>query len=252
MDQIIELFQSKTFLYVFPIILGIIASWYISKYFAFRKPSQLQLAMKSKQTDFGNNHSLTKKNTIKTVGNDVFGSWEIHSNGTIIDTAHNLSWIQAPWGTEWNGEEFIGEPLAMTWRDASDLFGASDYVGIYSKIRPADLANTPNEGTYSKGRCTVNFAGKDDWRLPTAFELATLLMDVPDCSDWDKEKRLKQEAVQIRKQLFPGLEYAPEKFTVWTANTASVGCAWVFSQLKTFDDLNIGLKYTVLFVRNTR
>ncbi len=251
MEQIIEFFQSKTFLYVFPIILGIIASWYISKYFASKKTSQLQFAMKSKQTDFGNNHSLTKKTTITTVGNDVFGSWEIHSNGTVKDTVNKLTWIQAPWGTEWNGEEFIGEPMAMTWRNASDLFGASDYVAIYSKIRPADLVNTPSKGTYRKGRCTVNFAGKEDWRLPTAFELATLLMDVPDISDWDEEKRLKQEGVQIRKQLFPGLEYAPDKFTVWTANTASIGCAWIYAKLESFDDHQTHLKYPVLFVRNS-
>lgn len=251
MDNILEFFQSDIFLYVFPIILGILASWYISKHFAFKKPSILQIAKRSKVTDFGNNHAINQKNNVTSIEHKLFGSWQIQSNGIVTDTKNKLSWIQAPWGTQWNGEQFVGEPLTISWQDASQLFGKSDYVGIYSKIKPLELVNHIKQSNFTKGSCKVTFAGKEDWRLPTVHELATLLFHVPRNEDYEIEKAQKQEAIHIKQQLFPALEVSPDKYTVWSANTASVGCAWVYNKLQSFDDLKTHQKYPVLFVRNS-
>ena len=64
----------------------------------------------------------------------------VHADGTLTDSATGLQWIKDAWGL---GGQFAA--YSLTWAAAKTACGA------------------------------LTYAGYSDWRLPTAFELATLL-----------------------------------------------------------------------------
>lgn len=67
-----------------------------------------------------------------------------NKNGTITDKITGLTWQSFSVGQTWDGISCIGKPLKMSWNDAMKL--------------------------------TSDYAGYDDWRLPTKEELMTLVL----------------------------------------------------------------------------
>lgn len=114
--------------------------------------------------------------------------WTINGDGTVTSVHDRLMWIQAPWGMEWQGgSTFSGEPLPLTWHDATRLFGK----GMYMRHDRDDdgriawsarkLRDAAWEAGYTPGTGRVSFAGFHDWRLPTVAEWHTILY-----LGWDK------------------------------------------------------------------
>ena len=231
MDEIYDFFISDTFISILSIVLGIFASWYISKYFFFKKePSLLQLAKRSKKTDFGNYYNISEEKKIYEKENDFFGTWYIKSDGTITDTKNKLCWIRAPWGTTWDGKNFTGKPFAINWRDASSLFG----IGKYVKYNKNSLVLNKSDFTsknYKNGSCKVTFAGSNDWRLPTAAEFETLHYYPPNELDIGTVNLYKAEWNQLKEELFPGFKTNSSNYNAWSADEAGSNCAWISNQL---------------------
>lgn len=67
----------------------------------------------------------------------------IHNNGTVTDTQTGLMWMRCSMGQTWDGTTCTGEAREYDWNTAKGL--------------------------------TTNFAGYNDWRLPTIKELNTLI-----------------------------------------------------------------------------
>ncbi len=64
-------------------------------------------------------------------------------NGTVIDKRTGLQWMRCSLGQVWTGKTCKGEPSQYTWNDANNQ--------------------------------QIDFAGYNDWRLPTIWELETLV-----------------------------------------------------------------------------
>ncbi len=65
------------------------------------------------------------------------------NDGTVIDKRTGLMWLQCTVGLKWNGKNCEGEETKLHWQEAKQQ--------------------------------KVTFAGYSDWRLPTRFELETLV-----------------------------------------------------------------------------
>ncbi|OIQ23862.1 DUF1566 domain-containing protein [Lacinutrix sp. MedPE-SW] len=248
MDEIYKIITSSAFSIIAPLILGVLASWYISKHFFYKKqPSVLQLAKRLKNTNFGNYYNLTQEITIRVLETKYFGKWHIKSNGTITDTKHNLCWIRAPWGTIWNGNAFEGKPIAVNWRDASSLFGEGIYREYYKNTKEINELDISKKN-YKKGNCTVTFANNSNWRLPTSLELETL--HYKNAIEVNNRDEYSNALLALKTELFPGFKLNPKNFNVWSADQAGSNCAWISNELYCQSDEKISSNFFVLFVRS--
>lgn len=137
----------------------------------------------------------------------ALGKWIDNGDGTITDVGHRLVWIRAPWGMFWTGYEFVGEPISVSWLEATTLFGRGVYVeGIHdlAAMSEDDFAASSAAHGYTPGTCRVTFAGSSEWRLPTAAE-------------WRTINGAKCETMDSLRMLFPQVHY--ERF--WSANGRS-------------------------------
>ncbi len=64
-------------------------------------------------------------------------------DGTVLDKRTGLQWMQCSLGQEWNGSTCTGKPKEYEWQQAMDI--------------------------------NITFVEKSDWRVPTRFELETLV-----------------------------------------------------------------------------
>ncbi len=107
-----------------------------------------------------------------------FNEWTFNDDGTASDDHNKLMWIRAPWGMEWNGNSFTGEPVKLSWLDATRLHGQSKYVEStnmeWAHPSEEDINASRIENGYSWGTSIIRFAGYADWRLPTIYEWRTM------------------------------------------------------------------------------
>ena len=69
-------------------------------------------------------------------------------NGVIKDTQYGHVWLRCVVGMEWDGKTCVGQSLAYTWQEALGVIGDMNQKRV---------------------------GGRDDWRLPTAEELNTIV-----------------------------------------------------------------------------
>lgn len=107
----------------------------------------------------------------------TFSHWINNGNGTITDHNRKLTWIRAPYGMEWQGDYFVGEPKEFKWLDASQKFGKGNFVGL-NESGHVDAEKLKREGcfehSYKRGNESYYFASHHDWRLPTISEYLSL------------------------------------------------------------------------------
>lgn len=104
-----------------------------------------------------------------------------NGDGTVTDPVNHLMWIKSPWGTLWNGAQFSGEPIRLTWLEATELFGRGEVLLSRSEdhgvaFTSDERASTGIEFGFRRGSCRVSFAGFDDWRLPTVADWGTVFI----------------------------------------------------------------------------
>ncbi len=180
------------------------------------------------------------------------GTFIRHRDGTYSDLTNNLMWIQAPWGTKWNGNKFTGEPIKLDWNSAIELFG---YGGMQTKatnLKKEDIdAHAHGSQKYKRGSCMVTFAGHSDWRLPTSKEILTLSL-------YDKEEHFQDSGYhyfsdsktkELRKQLFPDFHDFPDFPNLWCANDNG-RYGWQSGGGDSLGDEQKNTKRTVVFVRS--
>lgn len=234
-------------------------------------PVQLmKLAKEKHTTDYGshgnNTSSISESKTLDT----SFGKFTLNGNGTITDHKNRLMWIQAPWGMVWNGAFFSGKPISINWFDAVKLFGkgAPVYISpeenreIGDGALPPELMNRSSlQSHYTKGSCTVNFAGFTDWRLPTSEDYYNTINN--------STENNRNEKWVVDKEIWGNLDPNSVFYNVhfwngffWTANERKYNSwlekigldhkvAWKAAPGRKFvTDDRKELEYFILFVRN--
>jgi hypothetical protein len=136
-------------------------------------------------------------------------------------------WVQAPWGMTWDGKEFIGEPVKLDWRTATSLFGRGISVpALTSNLYTKKMDNSDFLSGYSKGTCTVSFAGKTDWRLPTAKEIDAIGFYDEDLGYGSKLNfGTAEKSDELRERFFPNLQKLTGNW-LWSANNQGGDIAW--------------------------
>lgn len=165
------------------------------------------------------------------------GTFMCYDNGTLVDVANNLMWIRAFWGMKYDGMHFKCQPVKLNWSQATRLFG---YGGIIPKPAALHIEDIKEEhdNDYLRGRCSVWFAEKMDWRLPTAKELLTLSF----CGTGDEKSQA------LCEKLFPD---CPHIYAVWSANENGE-YAWCLDGHDNLGDYKKDEDKFVLLVRTNR
>ena len=123
--------------------------------------------------------------------------FEISNNGTVFDSATGLMWMIACVGQGWSNNLPQGIPPGFTWSEATDKYGRARYIsgnwdkkdwdGDESKSRIAYYKQYPlNKQSYENyrfGQKKYEFAGFNDWRMPTIEEFWTLSEKKPRTTD---------------------------------------------------------------------
>jgi len=168
-------------------------------------------------------------------------------NGTVKDIVNNLTWLGAPFGMNFYGGQWIGEPTQLSWHQATNLFGKGlsayvrppnrDYMG---PITAASLPLTQYSKGFKHGNNSFSFAGIHNWRLPTLDEMVNLIRDKSFFTEYlnntsDIQYDAHKELIQKLFYPFFGNDFNPNIdswnstwSTVWLAN----GCRESFFRKK--------------------
>ena len=129
-------------------------------------------------------------------------------------------------GKSWNGSDFTGEPIRIDWWTATKLFvkgvkvtGWIEKVSSMGVLKPEMIEDTDYRYGYSNGSCKIEFAGYNDWRLPTCFEWHKSLCF--DENPFDKSKKDVLDltgllSIQILEKLIS------DNLDCWTCNYRDV------------------------------
>lgn len=185
------------------------------------------------------------------------GTFITNGDGTVTHKEKGLMFVAAPWGTEFNGEKFTGEPVKITWDDATAMFGRGREVADpdRSVMDTSRLPLAAHDVGYRRGDVKVAFAEHDDWRLPTADELQ--LLSITDSgSPWQVKPRPGKEQVidpyHARSRLFPFFSENSYTLIVWSATGANEQDAWAIDNSNwPVSKVRRSERFHVLFVRDT-
>lgn len=137
----------------------------------------LEIAQKTNRADFGRwsypagdkSQFFTKYpwgGSFRKIGEEREVVWTNNGDGTATDPDNRLMWIRAPWGMTWDGKTFSGDPIPISWFEATRMFGKGlsyingSSVDIDCNLNPDERAATAKEFGYHRGCCTVDFAGE--------------------------------------------------------------------------------------------
>lgn len=219
----------------------------------------LREAKKTKSTHFG---PVTAPAGAEPARYDTpFGTYVDHKDGTVSHVESNLRMIRAPWGMQWEGDRFHGVPVQLTWPEAVGLFGRGSDVGYDVGGTMAMFGEAKRQASayahgYEVGRCRVHFAGRVDWRLPTADELGRLSASLQcfisetrhhrtdEEFGWDWRGEKNWSLVQL---LYPELFPGPQ---LWSATGLGGGLAWAYDGSFPVGDHETAHQRAVVFVRN--
>lgn len=228
----------------------------------------LQLAVLKGRTGFGETNTVTEKSENKVKVLET--SFNINGDGTLTDLTNRLQWIQAPWGMVWNGDTFKGTPISIDWRKATSLFGKGTKVKGWKQdgtdmgvLKPDLMDASEKHNGYEKGSCIIEFAGHNDWRLPTCVEFHKTMFF---SNDPFNRREIEQSVYDLLNQIFVNVN----NHSFWTANEReypnaswaekllsktmkSSGVAWkARASYGNINDDSTDLKYSVLFVREIK
>lgn len=192
-------------------------------------------------------------------------------DGTISHVEAGLMSIRAPWGMEWNGDQFVGKPITANWMDATGLFGKGVFAAYPLYFNKLDRV----EGqALERGRCKVRFAGFDDWSLITVSQFHTLFAPTEEPSahnlglgweDPEREQKVAAAKEELRSHIWPQAgtpsptiarlypELSNCRMRLWTADNAQDNCGWAFvgDSYDTLCDVKAREKLLVLLVRKS-
>ncbi len=178
----------------------------------------------TKQSSFKTTKSEAELNTVDMPA--PFDKWTINGDGTATDARNKLMWIRAPWGMEWNGNSFSGDPVKLSWFDATRLHGQSKYVEStnmeWAHPSEEDIKASRIENGYTWGTSIISFAGYADWRLPTIYEWRTIQF-----SFYTKKLSNREDRSQIYETMRTGfMKIFPAMFRIghnyWPATCRSM------------------------------
>ena len=91
------------------------------------------------------NTSFSKSSTVKRIGRFMV------KDGVATDNENCLMWLRFSYGQQWKNGGIVGESISVTWDNAIELIKKFNDIGGY--------------------------LGYTDWRLPSCFELRTLISE---------------------------------------------------------------------------
>jgi hypothetical protein len=136
--------------------------------------------------------TLTLLATLPSVNAETIGRFQV-KQGIATDSATGLTWMRCPLGMKWDGESCAGKATLYKWDEA---------------------LQTPNG---------FNYAGHNDWRLPTIDELKTLI---------DKDAGNQDTGIPfINSVVFPRTLSNNEHGYFWSSSpsASSSNYAWIVS-----------------------
>ncbi len=237
-----------------PLLIGALISWLLARHYLV-PPLDIKLrqALRYGKASFGGASVPLKPDSDIAPLETPVGRFRVNGNGTVTDLARKLMWIQAPWGMEWNGEWFVGEPVKVNWRDATELFGRGVPLGFpVGSLSRKHLEASKYGNGYTRGKCSVDFAGFQDWRLPTADEINALGFFDPDGRLEGYEYSGAPKASALREKLFPTLRASDKAHWLWCAHEQGAGIAWAVDGSWPPGDFQASSQFNVLLVRSFR
>lgn len=227
----------------------------------------LKEAKSSKYTHFGRSpeYKQLKEMVAKRIRTPL-GDYVDNDDGTVTDEDGGLMWLRAPWGMVWAGTAYAGEPIALRWGEAVDLFGRGADVGYNVGSGMAYMGHEKRAASafgngFKPGRCIVHAAGYKDWRLPTAAEIDRLSPYTHSHSgdtgrrghglsrDEEYDWRWHGPAARaVFQRLYPELSRTGSH--LWTANGLGGGLAWAYDGGLPVGDFKVSEQRSVIFVRN--
>ncbi len=73
--------------------------------------------------------------------------WTNNGDGTATDPDRKLMWIRGAWGMIWDGKACVGDPIRVSWLEATHLFGLgtlvsqTSYADLLTYLSPAERGN---------------------------------------------------------------------------------------------------------------
>lgn len=234
-----------------PLLIGALISWLLARHYLVTPiDMKLRQAKRFKKTSFGGASVPLKPDSAISPVETPFGDFRINGNGTVSDLSRKLMWIQAPWGMEWNGEWFVGDPVKISWWDATELFGKGVPLGYpVGSLSQVHLEASEFDKGYTRGKCSVAFAGFEDWRLPTAEEINRLGFFDPEGRLEGYEYSRAPKASALREKLFPTLHAGTRAHWLWCAHEQGAGMAWAVDGSWPPGDFEAKQQFNVLLVR---